>query len=259
MNFRWPICFFENFFSELETMELSKKDAFTFRHFTINQDRCAMKVGIDAVVLGAWTPVNKDYKRVLDIGAGTGILSLLLAQRLPEAMITAVEIDPEAASQTQENADNSPFKDRIKVVASSIQEAKALEEKGFDLIICNPPFFTGGVLSDQLNRNTARHTVKLSHADLLASVRRLLAPDGRFSLVLPKIEALRFREIAAGLGFYPREVLQLRPRADKPVHRVLQSFGKGKSDIDSQELTQYEEGQEWTTAFKALVAPYYLD
>lgn len=237
---------------------MKPKDQFTFRHFTIKQDQCAMKVGVDAVTLGAWVPTKTAPKSILDIGTGTGILALMLAQRFPEARITAVEIDEAAAQQAQENVADSNYSDRVRVVCSSIQDCTALKGQTFDLIICNPPFFSGGVLSDQLARATARHTVKLSHGDLLASVRKYLAPKGQFALVLPKIEALRFRELAGGMNLFANEVLELRPRLGKSVHRLFQTFQRGEEAANIQSLIQYE-GDEWTKDFSELVGSFYLE
>lgn len=217
-----------------------------------------MKVGGDAVLLGAWCPLpSVDQPKVLDIGAGTGILSLLLAQRMDSAQVTAVEIDEAAAIQAGENFSASPYAGRIEILAGEIQQLEAAE-KSFDLIICNPPFFSGGVLSDQLERNVARHTVKLSHGDLLRAVRKFLKPGGLFSLILPKIEALRFRELAAGMDLFPRHVLEVRPRADKPVHRILQAFGHRQSEkVEVEEIVQYKHEQNWTDAYHKIVGPFY--
>lgn len=236
-------------------------DRFDFRNFTIHQDRCAMKVGIDAVILGAWSSIPEvATPQVLDIGTGTGILALLIAQRNENARITAIEIDEAAAAQAQENVANSPFAERITTTCLSIQQFTEQASATFDLIICNPPFFSGGVLSEQLERNVARHTVKLSHGDLLSAVRDLLADEGYFSLILPKIEAMRFRELANKAGLYLRASLHLRPRAEQPVHRVLQTFGKARPvQLDEKKMIQYEDEQQYTNEFQALVGAFYKE
>jgi tRNA1Val (adenine37-N6)-methyltransferase len=236
-------------------------DRFDFRNFTIHQDRCAMKVGIDAVILGAWSSIpDTPTPQVLDIGTGTGILALLIAQRNHNARITAIEIDEAAAVQAQENVANSPYAERITTACLPIQQFTEQASATYDLIICNPPFFSGGVLSEQLERNVARHTVKLSHGDLLSAVRELLADEGHFSLILPKIEAMRFCELASNAGLYLRASLHLQPRAEQPVHRVLQTFGKSKpAKLDKKEMIQYEQDQGYTDDFQKLVGAFYQE
>ena len=157
---------------------------FDFQQFSIRQDRCAMKVGTDGVLLGAWVPVE-GAKSMLDIGAGTGLISLMLAQRSQEAKVTAVEVDEHAARQAIENAAASPFASQIVVEQQSIQDFSRQQVGPFDLIVSNPPFFSGGVISEQEGRASVRHTVKLSHQDLLRSVQKLLTEEGSFCLILP--------------------------------------------------------------------------
>lgn len=232
---------------------------FAFREFTIQQDRCAMKVSTDAVLLGAWAPIPANCKRVLDIGAGTGVLALLAAQRAPHAEVIGVEIDTAAAQQAAENAAASPFQERVKILETSIQDYVRAHQDQFDLIISNPPFFSGGVLNEQLNRQAARHTVKLSHADLLRSVQQLLSPQGVFCLILPKIEGLRFQELAASVKLYPQQILRVRPKMGKPVHRLLMAFShEALAAPLEEEIVQYAAEREWTPAFDQLVGTYHL-
>ncbi len=236
----------------------SKKDAFHFNTFSIQQDRCAMKVGTDAVLLAAWAPLPLPCNRILDIGTGTGVLSLLLAQRSPASSVVGVEIDPEAAAQAAENVAASPYSERVRIQAQPIQDFKDAPA-AFDLIISNPPFFTGGVLSEALDRQTARHTLRLPHQDLLRSVQHFLSPSGYFCLILPKIEGLRFMEIAVSMQLYPFQQLWMRARADQPIHRLCIAFSRQPNrPLQSTEITQYEEkSQAITPAFAALVKPYF--
>lgn len=218
-----------------------------------------MKVGIDAVTLGAWCPFPARCNRVLDIGTGTGILALLAAQRISDAQVIGVEIDAAAAAQAGENFAATPFKDRLQSVATSIQDYVKSNPEQFDLIISNPPFFTGGVLSEQLEKQTARHTVRLSHTDLLRAAQQLLKPTGLFCVVLPKLEGLRFIEVAASMKFYPHQLLKLRPRAGQPTHRMFIAFGTTHLDsLTEKELIQYVDGQTWTEEFTELVGKYYV-
>lgn len=235
----------------------SSKDVFHFSTFSIQQDRCAMKVGTDAVLLAAWAPISFPCSRILDIGAGTGVLSLLLAQRSPAASVIGVEIDPAAAEQASENVAASPYSQRVEIRAQPIQEFRDAPAT-FDLIVSNPPFFTGGVLSEALDRQTARHTLRLPHQDLLRCVQQYLSPSGYFCVILPKIEGLRFMEIAASMQLYPFQQLAMRPRTNQPVQRLCIAFSRQPNlPLQSQEIIQYEDNSQVNTpAFEALVKPY---
>lgn len=217
-----------------------------------------MKVGIDATTLGAWIPIPEPCKRILDIGTGTGILALMAAQRVVDAEVIAVEIDEDAAQQARENFAESAYADRLTSHQVSIQDYVKSKPGTFDLIISNPPFFTGGVLSEQLEKQTARHTVRLSHTDLLHAVQQLLRPGGLFCVVLPKIEGLRFIEIAASMKFKPHQILKMRPREGKPTHRLFIAFGTTAPDqLIEKELIQYGEGNKYSEEYAALVNEYY--
>ena len=194
--------------------------SFRFQQFTIEQDKCAMKVGTDGILLGAWTPLL-DSQQILDIGAGTGLIGLMLAQRQAAAEVTMIEVDEEAALQAKNNVEASPFRDRIQVVCCPVQEFRPEGNQRFDLIVSNPPFFTGGVISEQEGRASVRHTVKLSHQDLLRSVQRLLAPEGSFCLVLPWLEGLRFMELAKSYHLYTWQKTKVSSSPEKTPNRLL--------------------------------------
>lgn len=199
--------------------------SFQFQQFTIEQDKCTMKVGTDGILLGAWTPLL-DSLQILDIGAGTGLIGLMLAQRKSDAEVTMVEVDEQAAEQAMSNVAASPFGDRIQVVCSPVQEFRPAGNKRFDLIVSNPPFFTGGVISEQEGRASVRHTIKLSHQDLLRSVQRLLAPEGSFCLVLPWLEGLRFMELAKSYQLFTWQKIKVSPSPEKAPNRLLLSLRK---------------------------------
>lgn len=185
------------------------------------QDRCPMKVGTDGVLLGAWASVA-GVGQALDIGSGTGVIALMLAQRQPAARVVGLEVDEVAARQAAGNALDSPFRERVTILPQSVQDYALEAPAGtFDLIVSNPPFFTGGVMSENQGRASVRHTVKLSHQDLLRSVQRLLSPQGRFSVVLPLLEGMRFEELAATYHLYVTRHCAVTPRPGKPVHRLL--------------------------------------
>jgi tRNA1Val (adenine37-N6)-methyltransferase len=157
---------------------------FQFKHFKIVQDKCAMKVGTDGVLLGAWVPLE-GARRILDVGSGTGLIALMLAQRAPEADITAVEIDQDACLQSVENIQQSPWFKRLKVVNTDFRHFSQGDDGLFDLIVTNPPYFVGSQPSSGEARSIARHTTLLGYNELIEGVVRRLKPEGRLALILP--------------------------------------------------------------------------
>ena len=155
---------------------------FQFKQFTVRHDKCAMKVGTDGVLLGAWAPVQ-DVKRILDVGAGSGLISLQLAQRNPEAVITSVEIDPAAAAQAQENIQSSPWSNRMEVVCCDFR--KYHPEDKFDLIVSNPPYFVDALRCPDNQRCMARHTSELNYELLFGHSAHLLSEQGVISIIIP--------------------------------------------------------------------------
>lgn len=179
-----------------------------------------MKVGSDSVLLGSWTTVKGSEKNVLDIGAGAGLLALMMAQKIPDAKIIACEIDETACEQAFENVSSSPWSERITVVNSDIR-AFAQNLKGFDLIISNPPYFEKSLKSPVNKRNLARHNDSLPFAGLIDCVHRLLSDDGRFTLIVPVDKAGAIIELAAGKNLFPARCLNVRSTETKPVNRVI--------------------------------------
>ncbi len=160
---------------------------FRFKQFSIDDSRCGMKVGTDGVLLGAWTPTNNlpPVCRILDIGTGSGLVAVMLAQRVPQAQIEAIDIDADAASQAQQNFSNSPWSNRLHCTHLSLQNFAADKEKQFDLIVSNPPFFQNSLKNPDRARSVARHTDSLPYSVLLTLSARLLCPHGIFSLIVP--------------------------------------------------------------------------
>lgn len=241
---------------------------FRFKQFTIYQDRCAMKVGTDGVLLGALTQVSA-AENALDIGTGTGLVSLMLAQRKPTLQIDAIEIDPEAAAQAAQNVAQSPWP-HICVQAVSLQDYAP--NKQYSLIVSNPPYFVNSLKAPQAARNTARHTDTLSFSDLLAGVNRLLLPGGCFWVILPSEAQTTFCWLAAQEGLYPQQIVYVHPRADKPAKRVVMCLVKQELTepiwLDGepvktpppaiQTLIIEKERHVYTPQFALLTAPYYL-
>lgn len=179
---------------------------FKFKKFSIAQDRSAMKVGTDGVLLGAWVSLQGDECRMLDIGSGTGLIALMLAQRScnfdKQIAIDGVELDLASCGQAVENVDSSPWNDRVTMHHSDIQ---SYEAKRYDLIVSNPPFFVDSLLAPNEERSNARHTTQLPFPDLIDSVLRLLKPNGHFALILPTAEQQLFdREVAGRLKLLRR-------------------------------------------------------
>lgn len=194
--------------------------SFTFRQFDIRQDRCAMKVGTDGVLLGAWA---RGGHRILDIGTGTGLVAMMMAQRFDGAHAVAVEIDADAAEQARDNIARSAFAGRIDVCQTSIQQFS--DDEGFDCIVSNPPFFTGSLKNPDSQRATARHADTLPYRDLFAAVKRLLADGGEFSAVIPADRLAEFTAAAymAHLAMSRRCAIRTTPR--KQPKRYLVAFG----------------------------------
>ena len=158
------------------------KGYFEFKQFTIHQEHCAMKVGTDGTLLGAWASAPTGICRILDVGTGTGLIALMMAQRYPEAEVIGIDIDCEAVLQATANAAGSPFANRIQIIQGNIAE---LSVEPFDAIICNPPFFVESLTCPDSSRTLARHTASLTYRILMQSVKRLLKDDGLFSVVIP--------------------------------------------------------------------------
>ena len=243
-----------------EKKELKPKSStiFRFKQFEIEQDGCTMKVGTDGVLLGAWADVQ-DAKEILDIGAGTGVIAIMLAQRKSDAKVDAVEIDSSACRTAEQNMRNSPFSNRLNSFEEPIQDYAKITRKEYDLIVCNPPFFTGGTLSAQTSRNEVRHTIKLPNGELLSSVRRLLKKNGKFCVILPFIEGLRFKELARNYNFHCSKVTQVKSKKEKPVERLLLQFEKSNlPEITNELIIQFEKRNDFTPDYIDLTKEFYL-
>jgi len=241
-----------------EGMVKPKTEPFRFKQFAIQQDECAMKVGTDGVLLGAWVPLE-DARRILDIGTGTGVIAIMLAQRSAEARIQGVEVDEASCKQAAQNMAACPWADRLEAVHQPIQEFTRNHPGAYDLLVCNPPFFTGGTFSGKDRRDAVRHTTKLPHGDLLAAARELLNPAGRLAVVLPHIEGLRFIELAEQYQLYGRRLTRVFTKPGKPVERLLILLSKKPGQLIESELTiQDQEPESWTPLYRNLTRDFYL-
>lgn len=217
-----------------------------------------MKVGTDAVLLGAWPEID-GVSRILDIGTGSGVIALMLAQRAVGAQVHGVEIDLAAMKQASENALRSPWAARIHIHGGAIQDFSPGDEGLFDLIVSNPPFFSGGTLSENHSRNAVRHTVKLPSGELLQGARRLLAPQGKFCVILPYIEGLRFVELAGSYNLSCTRMTEVRPKPGKPIARLLLQFENDALPLMKNDLSILgNEPESWTDEYRMLTAAFYL-
>ena len=232
--------------------------SFQFKQFTVAQDQCAMKVSLDACLFGALCNVD-DAQQILDIGTGTGLLSLMVAQRC-QAKIDAVELDNNAAKQAQENIALSPFHDRITVHNKSIQQF-TLENSQltYDKIICNPPFFSQHLLSDDKQRNLARHNHSLSFKELCQSIHTLMNSHGEAWLLLPQHEHNHFHVNASDAGLYLIKRFNIFSRANKPSKLGIWVYTKNHQSTIEKSLTIYQpNSQHYSPEFTSLMADYYL-
>ena len=216
-----------------------------------------MKVCTDSCVLGAWAEVEK-AQHILDIGAGTGLLSLMVAQR-SEAQITAVEINPAAAEQAQENFAECPWKNRMVLAAKSLQEFGAINSQRFDVIICNPPFFQASLRSADSAKTIAKHTQELPFEVLLTFVNQFLTPQGIFYLLLPPSEAEIFKNLSKHAGLFPTKELQMFTQPNGKHLRTIYAYSRSENTVlNSETLFIRNPDQSYTAQFSQLLRDYYL-
>ena len=234
-------------------------DTFEFKKFKIRQDKCAMKVGTDAVLLGAWVIPNGSTK-ILDIGTGTGIIAMMLAQK-SAAAITAIDIDKESTEQAKLNVSESIFSDKITIQHTSFQELANSSTEKFDLIVSNPPFFIDSLKSSGDSRKIARHNDLLSFDDLLNGVKKLLTDKGKFCVILPKNESAIFRDLAQSKGLYLSKLLRIRTRSEKDSEkRHLMQFEFKETEFSESTLVIEEDShRNYTQQYKDLTKDYYLN
>ncbi len=216
-----------------------------------------MKVCTDSCVLGAWADVT-NARRILDIGTGTGLLSLMLAQRAPQATIEAVELDLLAAQQAEQNFTNSAWNRRLKVHPISLKAFEKTNPALFDTIICNPPFFQASLKSLDAAKNQAKHTGTLSFAEVISFAQHFLTVDGTLHLLLPPHEAKIFEKDAEAAGFFTHKILWLEATPNGKLLRAIHSYSRQPSTLEIYHLAVREKDNTYTAAFKNLLQDYYL-
>ncbi len=216
-----------------------------------------MKVGTDGVLLGAWVQTST-AKRILDIGTGTGLIALMLAQKT-DAIIDAIDIDENAFVQAEENFKASPWPERLKAVHISLQEFTTHTPNRYDLIISNPPYFIGAHPAPSEARNVARHMDEsLSIEELAACVKELLMPHGKFCVILPFMEGIKFLEHAESHGLFANFITKVKTKVEKQEKRMMMEFELERKDLVENELVIQEEDLSFTEQYVELTKDYYL-
>src|SRR5574344_294250 len=228
--------------------------SFSFKCFTLQQDHCAMKVGTDGVLLGAWASGGC---RILDVGTGTGLIAMMMAQRFPDALVDAIDIDADACMQALQNIADSPFSLRVKTYHSSLQSF--LAENSYDSIVCNPPFFENSLKNPDEKRTLARHTDSLSCRDLFKCICRMLADDGKFSIIIPEDRTDYLISESCISGLYMSRSCKIKTTVKKQPKRSMLEFSKKKPSVVEQvvECMQNSDGSrsDW---YKKLTDDFYL-
>ncbi len=236
---------------------IQQAEPFVFKQFSLEQDEAVMKVGTDGILLGAWVDTS-GVSNILDIGTGTGLIALMCMQKNDQARVDAIDISEQAYQLALRNATNSPWPGQVELFHTSLQDFAAVTDRRYDLIVSNPPFFSGGTFSEKENRNLIRHTVKLPNGDLLQAARRLLKPEGRLCVILPYIEGLRFEEHATRYGLYATHKVAVLPTADKPVERWLLQLEKQSRPLQSEEMIVHGPNG-YSPEYIALTRAFYRD
>ena len=234
------------------------KNIFRFKQFSLNQDRCAMKVGTDGVLLGAWASLEKHPESILDIGAGTGVIALMMAQRSPSQTIDAIELDDHAYEQCTENFESSPWGDRMFCYHAGLDEFVDEWEDTYDLIVSNPPFYSEDVSSGDKSRDQARQNQSLPFDELLEGVSRLLSPKGIFSTIIPFKEEEAFLHLAAQLNLFPQRITRVKGNPTSETKRSLLEFVFNATETKIKALTIEIRRHEYTQEYVDLTKGFYL-
>ncbi len=233
---------------------------FKFKQFSIDQDRCAMKIGTDGVLLGAWSSLEHQPNSILDIGTGTGLIALMLAQRSDAELIDALEIEENAYEQAVENFEKSDWGDRLFCYHAGFDEfvEEMQDEEEYDLIISNPPFYSEDYKSGIENRDQARFADSLPLEELIEGASFLLSEKGHFDMIIPFSEEQKAIQIANSYSLFPCKITRVKGTSESPIKRSLISFGFEKAKPELDELILEISRHNYTEEFKALVKDFYL-
>lgn len=234
-------------------------NTFAFKLFTIVQDKCAMKVGTDAVLLGAWAKCNAKSCYILDIGTGTGVIALMMAQKYNVALIDAIDIDHNAYLQAQENVASSNWNNRINVFETSLQQFQTNYK--YNIIISNPPYFINSSKTPHESRTNARHSDLLPYEELVDGVIRLLEDEGCFFVILPQKEGELFIELAESKKLFLNKLTRVKTKHNSPISkRLLMQFGFKRNNFFEDELViETEERHQYSEEYKELTKDFYLN
>ena len=232
---------------------------FQFKQFTIQQEHAAMKVGTDGVLLGAWASVPGPGGRALDIGTGTGLIALMVAQRTLSVTVDALEIDPLTARQAKENFQNSPWNERIQCIQSSFQDFCIHSRALYDVIVCNPPFFTGSFKTPSREKNLARHDDSLSLEELFKGSVMIMKKSTIISLILPVQKLQQAMELISEYKMHCNRITRVKPVEMKPAKRVLleASYTYGER-IEDELAIETDKRHEYSGKFQKLIEEFYL-
>lgn len=239
---------------------------FQFKKFSVEQDRCAMKIGTDGVLLGAWTPIYHNPNSILDIGTGTGIIALILAQRCSAEQIDALEIDENAYEQATDNFENSPWSDRLFCFHAGLDEFVDEPEDDYDLIVSNPPFYNEDYKSNNNQRNLARFQDALPFEDLIEAADLLLSEKGVFSVIIPFKEEENFIALAKDFELFPIKITRVQGTSTTEIRRSLLAFSRDARQAGRQERINFPidtlvietERHVYTDEYIALTKDFYL-
>lgn len=233
-------------------------EPFKFKKFVINQDRCAMKIGTDGVLLGAWASLGENPNSILDIGAGTGIIALMLAQRSLAETVDAIEIDENSYEQCVENFEASGWADRLFCYHAGLDEfVEEIEEK-YDSIVSNPPFYSEDVSSGNTSRDIARQNTSLPFDELLKGISKLLADDGTFSSIIPFKEEESFIALGSQFGLFPERITRVKGSSSSEIKRSLIEFSFEQKEVGVEELVIEKQRHKYTKEYVNLTKDFYL-
>ncbi len=231
---------------------------FKFKQFTVEQDRCAMKIGTDGVLLGAWVPIDDTVNSILDIGTGTGVIALMAAQRSNAEIVDALEIDTEAYEQAVDNFETSPWGDRLFCYHASFQEFFEEIDDQYDMLISNPPFYAEDYKSKDAKRDMARFEDALPFEHLLVGASRLLSDKGQLAMIIPYKEEQRVIDIAQQVGLFPKKITRVKGAPIADIKRTMLLFGYNTSSIDVDELIIENTRHQYTQEYIDLTKDFYL-
>lgn len=235
-----------------------KNEIFRFKEFEVTQNRCAMKIGTDGVLLGAWANLEHQPFAILDIGSGTGVIALMLAQRSNAEVVDALEIDEDAYEQSVENFENSPWGDRLFCYHASLEEFADEIDDTYDLIVSNPPFYSENYKTDNSKRDLARFEDAMPFTHLLESASKLLSETGKFIVIIPFKEEENFIKLASNFNLFSNRILHIKGNPNSEIKRSLLEFSFSNSEINIDELIIETERHQYTQDYVNLTQDFYL-